>query len=143
MTMPSIQIDLPLTVAPEVKRELARNVGNIYGHTMQVNADLLTVSIHDLGVGGVWRCHDGGEPTPSALILCDIRRGRPVETRATLAQQLVDLVVETFAFDRTWLKVEFTQHAGDEMYHPHLHGFNKEWSGDERRDGDDMAVAAR
>jgi phenylpyruvate tautomerase PptA (4-oxalocrotonate tautomerase family) len=139
--MPSIQIDLPLVVAPEVKRDLARNVGNIYATTMQVNADLLTVSIHDLGEGGVWRCHDEGDPTPSALIMCDIRSGRPVETRASLAQQLIDLLVETFALGRTWLKVEFTQHAGDEMYHPHLHGFNKDWDGDERREAADLRSA--
>jgi hypothetical protein len=84
--MPSIQIDLPLIVEPDVKRDLARKVGNIYAKTMQVHADLLTVSIHDLGDGGVWRCHEEGDPTPSALIMCDIRRGRPVETRASLAK---------------------------------------------------------
>jgi phenylpyruvate tautomerase PptA (4-oxalocrotonate tautomerase family) len=130
--MPSIQIDLPLDVDPDVKRDLARNVGAIYATTMEVNADLLTVSIHDLGHGGVWRCHEDGDPTPSALIMCDIRHGRPVPTRAVLAQQLIDLRVETFDLGRTWLKVEFTQHAGDEMYHPHLHGFNKDWDVNER-----------
>jgi hypothetical protein len=30
------------------------------------------------------------------------------------------------------VKVEFTQHSGDEMYHPHLGGFNDDWTGDER-----------
>jgi hypothetical protein len=30
------------------------------------------------------------------------------------------------------LKVEFTQHDGDDMYHPHLGGFNRDWNGDER-----------
>jgi phenylpyruvate tautomerase PptA (4-oxalocrotonate tautomerase family) len=134
MTMPSIQIDLPLVVERAVKGDLARRAGSIYATTMQVNADLLTVSIHDLGEGGVWRCHENGDPTPSGLIMCDIRRGRPVETRAALAQQLIDLLVETFDLSRTWLKVEFTQHAGDEMYHPHLSGFNKDWDGDERRE---------
>lgn len=132
--MPSIQIDLPLDLTPDVKRDLARNVGTIYASTMEVNADLLTVSIHDLGQGSVWRCHEDGEPTPSALVMCDIRRGRPVETRAVLAQQLIDLLVDTLDLSRTWLKVEFTQHAGDEMYHPHLGGFNKDWEGSERDD---------
>jgi hypothetical protein len=32
------------------------------------------------------------------------------------------------------MKVEFTQHTGNEMYHPHLNGFNKDWRGDERED---------
>jgi hypothetical protein len=30
------------------------------------------------------------------------------------------------------MKVEFTQHTGNEMYHPHLNGFNKDWRGDEK-----------
>ncbi|WP_063125398.1 hypothetical protein [Nocardia fusca] len=130
--MPSIQIDLPLTSRPETKQELARRVGEIYADIMQVGMDLLTVSVHDLGEGSVWRCHEGGTPTPSALIMCDIRRGRPVHTRARLAQELIDACVEMFELDALWVKVEFTQHSGDEMYHPHLNGFNTDWTGDER-----------
>ncbi|WP_166349746.1 tautomerase family protein [Phytoactinopolyspora limicola] len=130
--MPSIQIDLPLSVTPSEKQALAQRFGAIYAEIMQVGMDLLTVSVHDLGDGGVWRCHQSGPPTPSALIMCDIRRGRPVETRATLAQSLIDALVETFDLDSLWIKVEFTQHSGDDMYHPHLGGFNVDWSGDER-----------
>ncbi|MGW7276507.1 tautomerase [Streptomyces sp. NPDC054864] len=130
--MPSIQIDLPLDAAEPTKQELARRIGKIYADHMKVNADLLTVSIHDLGQGSVWRCHEGGEPTPSALIMCDIRKGRTRETRAALAQSLIDACVDLFQLDSLWIKVEFTQHSGDEMYHPHLGGFNKDWTGDER-----------
>ena len=130
--MPSIQIDLPLAVDPTTKQTLAGHVGAIYARIMEVQMDLLTVSVHDLGEGGVWRCHESGPPTPSALIMCDIRKGRPIETRAHLAQSLIDVCLEICELDRLWMKVEFTQHAGDEMYHPHLGGFNADWSGDER-----------
>ncbi|GAB2928576.1 hypothetical protein GCM10027047_26590 [Rhodococcus aerolatus] len=87
--------------------------------------------MHDLGPGGVWRCHAGGPPTPSALVLCDISRGRPVETRTELARALVATVAARFDLDPTWIKVELTQHAGDEMFHPHLGGMNSEWRPDE------------
>lgn len=130
--MPSIQVDLPLVSDEDTKRTLAHRIGVIYGEIMQVGMDLLTVSVHDLGPGGVWRCHQSGPPTPSALIMCDVRKGRPTETRARLAQALIDAVVEVFELDALWLKVEFTQHDGDEMYHPHLGGFNTDWHGDER-----------
>ena len=56
----------------------------------------------------------------------------PVETRAALAQLLIDTCVELFGLDSLWIEVEFTQHAGDEMYHPHLGGWNNEWTGNER-----------
>jgi len=129
--MPSIQVDLPLTVDEAAKRALAQRIGQLYGEIMQVGMDLLTVSVHALGPGAVWRCHESGPPTPSGLIMCDIRKGRPVGTRARLAQALIDVCVETFALDALWLKVEFTQHDGDEMYHPQLGGFNRDWDGAE------------
>jgi phenylpyruvate tautomerase PptA (4-oxalocrotonate tautomerase family) len=130
--MPSIQIDLPLTIPADTKQALAQRIGEIYAETMQVSMDLLTVSVHDLGEGGVWRCQEAGPPTRSALIMCDIRRGRPVQTRAHLAQSLIDTCAGMFDLDPLWVKVEFTEHSGDEMYHPHLAGFNHDWAGDER-----------
>lgn len=130
--MPSIQIDLPLAADPTTKQTLAGRVGAVYSQIMEVEMDLLTVSVHDLGVGGVWRCHESGPPTPSALIMCDIRKGRSIKTRAQLAESLIDVCLEVCELDRRWMKVEFTQHAGDEMYHPHLGGFNADWGGDER-----------
>ncbi|MEC3919221.1 tautomerase family protein [Nocardia sp. CDC160] len=130
--MPSIQIDLPLTVPADTKQALAQRVGEIYAEIMQVGMDLLTVSVHDLGEGGVWRCHETGVPTPSALIMCDIRSGRPAQTRAHLARSLIEACIGMFELDALWVKVEFTQHSGDEMYHPHLSGFNTDWTGDER-----------
>jgi phenylpyruvate tautomerase PptA (4-oxalocrotonate tautomerase family) len=130
--VPSIQIDLPLVTTAEVKRDLAQQIGAVYAQIMQVGKDLLTVSVHDLGVGGIWRCHESGPPTPSALIMCDIRAGRPADVRAELARALIEVCTKTFDLDGTWVKVEFTQHTGDEMYHPHLGGWNRDWSGDER-----------
>lgn len=133
--MPSIHIDLPLTTTAPTKQALAQRFGDIYAEIMQVGADLLTVSVHDLSEGGVWRCHEAGPPTPSALIMCDIRAGRPAETRAQLARSLIDTCANLLELDTLWIKVEFTQHSGDEMYHPHLGGFNKNWTGDERPAG--------
>lgn len=130
--MPSIQIDLPLTLTAATKQALAQRVGEAYAEIMQIGLDLLTVSVHDLGEGGVWRCHETGPPTPSALIMCDIRAGRPVQTRARLARSLIDTCADMLDLDTLWTKVEFTQHSGDEMYHPHLGGFNNDWTGDER-----------
>jgi len=133
--MPSIQLDLPLTLDPATKQDLAQQVGTIYAEIMQVGLDILTISVHDLGEGAVWRCHESGPPTPSALIMCDIRKGRSYETRARLAQSLIDTLVKLFDLEALWVKVEFTQHDGDEMYHPHLGGFNTNWTGDERSSG--------
>jgi len=54
-------------------------------------------------------------PEPAACISCDVRRGRPPEQRAKLAQALIDACVETLGL-HTDIIAEFTQHPGDESF---------------------------
>jgi membrane-bound lytic murein transglycosylase len=56
---------------------------------------------------------------------------RSAETRAELVRQLIGACQDVLGWDRHRIKVEFTQHSGDEMYHPHLNGFNRDWLSDE------------
>ena len=60
-------------------------------------------------------CGDG-EPEPAAMLTCDIRRGRPPEQRAALAQALIDACVDALGLQSDRLGVEFTQHTGDELF---------------------------
>lgn len=124
--MPSLQLDVPLGLDLDTKKALAREIGAIYADVMQVRVDLITISIHDLGPGGVWRCSED-EPGPAGLLMCDIRAGRSAETRGLLARRLVEVCARLCGMEEHRLKVEFTQHSGDEMFHPHLGGFNKDW----------------
>jgi hypothetical protein len=59
--------------------------------------------------------------------MCDIRRGRSADRRARLARQLIADCHDIAGIDPERIKIEFTQHSGDEMYHPHLGGFNTDW----------------
>ena len=128
--MPSLQIDVPARLSVAAKRLLAKQFGSAYAAIMIAEPDLVTVSIHDLGEGSVWRC-GADEPQPHTLIMCDVRRGRPVETRATLARKLIEICVDVLGLDPNGVKVEFTQHSGDEMFHAQLGGFNTEWAADD------------
>ncbi|BBX40958.1 tautomerase [Mycobacterium tuberculosis variant microti OV254] len=125
--MPSLQIDVPARLESGPKRLLAKRFGLAYAATMDADPELVTVSIHDLGEGSVWRC-TADEPHPHTLIMCDVRRGRSAETRAALARQLIEICADVLGLDRCSVKVEFTQHSGDEMFHPHLGGFNTDWT---------------
>ncbi len=93
---------------------------------MQTTPDNVTVAIRELGEGGVWRCADG-EVEPAALLMCDIRRGRPPEQRAEVARALVDACVETLGLRSDRLGVEFTQHTGDELFHAER-GLAPDWT---------------
>jgi phenylpyruvate tautomerase PptA (4-oxalocrotonate tautomerase family) len=125
--VPSLQLDASARYEPETQRALAKRFGAIYAEVMQTRADIVTVAIRE---ASVWRCGDG-EPRPSALLMCDVRRGRPAATRAELSRRLIDACEELLGLDPQSIKVEFTQHDGDEMYHPQLGGFNRDWSGAE------------
>ena len=124
--MPYLQLDVPNHYPLEVKRDLARRLGEKYALIMQTKPELVTVAFRELGEGGVWCC-TAGEPEPAALLSCDIRRGRPPEQRAELGQALIEVCVETLQLSSDRIAVEFTQHTGDEMYR-HGRGWGTEWT---------------
>jgi phenylpyruvate tautomerase PptA (4-oxalocrotonate tautomerase family) len=124
--MPSLQLDVAETYDLATKRALVRSIGAIYAEVMSAEPDIVTVVVRDLGAGGVWRC-TAGDSVPAALLMCDVRRGRPAATRAELCRRLVDACQDVAGLDPSLLKIEFTQHDGDEMWHPHLGGFNHDW----------------
>jgi hypothetical protein len=113
--MPHLQLDLPSKYPLTVKRNLAKQLGDLYGVIMQTTPDLVDVSFRELGEGNVWRCDVGG-PVPSAVLICDIRAGRPSEQRARLGEALMKACVEALDLDPLHFGVEFTQHSGDEIY---------------------------
>ncbi len=113
--MPYLQLDVSNHYPADVKRALARRLGATYARIMQTTPRIVSVAIRELPEGSLWHCGDG-EPEPGAVLICDIRRGRTPEQRAELAQALVDACVEALGLRGESLPVEFTQHAGDEMY---------------------------
>jgi phenylpyruvate tautomerase PptA (4-oxalocrotonate tautomerase family) len=124
--MPYLQIDVSEPYSLAQKQRLAKRLGEIYAAKMQANVKRISIAIRELGAGGVWRCSEG-EPYQAALLMCDIRRGRPAEQRADLAKALVEACVEILGLRLDQLNVEFTQHSGDEMYHPMLGGLSADW----------------
>jgi phenylpyruvate tautomerase PptA (4-oxalocrotonate tautomerase family) len=105
--MPYLQLDLPTQHDVAKKQRLAKRFGEIYSEIMQADVKRITVAIRETGEGGVWRCSDA-EPSSAALLMCDIRRGRPAEQRAKLAQALIDACVEILGVRVERLNVEFT-----------------------------------
>jgi phenylpyruvate tautomerase PptA (4-oxalocrotonate tautomerase family) len=132
-TMPYLQLDVTRHYTVEVKRDLARRLGDEFARIMQTTPDLVTVAFRELGEGGVWRCGTG-TPEPAAQLSCDIRRGRPPEQRAALAEALIGACVDTLGLQSSRVGVEFTQHASDEMYRRER-GWAPEWSAAEGADG--------
>jgi phenylpyruvate tautomerase PptA (4-oxalocrotonate tautomerase family) len=123
--MPYLQLDTPYASSAADKRRLAKRLGDIYVRQMQADINRVTVAIRVLE-GSVWHC-GGDEPQPAGLLMCDIRRGRSAEQRAELAKLLLEACRDILGFRDDNLNLEFTQHAGDEMYHPLLGGLSDDW----------------
>lgn len=136
--MPYLQLDVNGQYTLAEKQRLAARLSATYARLMAVDIRRITVAIRELGEGSVWRiAAQGGEPEPAALLMLDIRRGRPAELRLEVAKALCADCVEILGLRADRLNVEFTQHSGDEMYHPGLGGYSPEWSPEEyEREGD-------
>jgi phenylpyruvate tautomerase PptA (4-oxalocrotonate tautomerase family) len=113
--VPYLQFDLPTEYPAETKRRLAERVGRLYAGTMQTSPAIVKVAFRELGAANLFRCTDGA-PEPVVVVMCDIRRGRPAEQRARLAAALSVAAAEELHVGADEVEVEFTQHAGDEMY---------------------------
>ena len=128
--MPYLQLDVNGHYPAEDKKRLARKLCETYSSMMTVDVRRISIAIRELGEGGVWRTIDG-EPTPVSVLMCDIRRGRSAELRMEVAKALCKDCIDILGLREDRLNVEFTQHAGDEMYHPTLGGYSPEWSKEE------------
>jgi len=136
--MPYLQLDTPFHHSVEEKKRLARRLGEIYSVEMASNVHRLTVAIRELGEGGCWRCSDG-EPYLAGILMCDIRIGRDAQMREALAWKLVRACQEVLGFTDENINLEFTQHAGDEMFHTRFGGLSDDWRPDEPDKFDKLA----
>lgn len=126
--MPYLQLDVNGSYPEDLKQRLAARMCETYASMMSVDVRRISVAIRELGAGGVWRIAEVGKlPVPVSLLMLDIRRGRPAELRMEVARALCAHCIELLGLTEDRLNVEFTQHDGDEMYHPTLGGFSPDW----------------
>ena len=125
--MPYLQLDVNDRYSADDKKRLAARLCDTYSRMMSVDIRRISIAIREVGEGGVWRMIDG-EPVPVAVLMCDIRRGRPADLRMEAAKALCGDCIDVLGLRQDRLNVEFTQHAGDEMYHPTLGGYSPEWT---------------
>ena len=130
--MPYLQLDVNSRYATDVKRRLAASMSETYARMMSVDIRRISVAIRELGDGGVWRIvEEGRPPEPVSVMMLDIRQGRTAELRMEVAKALCAICIEALGLREDRLNVEFTQHSGDEMYHPALGGYSPDWKAGE------------
>jgi len=128
--MPYLQLDVPYAYPADVRHRLAQCLGDRFADIMQTTPDRVIVAFRQLAEGALVRC-GSGNPEPAAVLKCDIRRGRPAQQRAELARALIDACVMILGLHLSQLSVEFTQHAGDEIFEAGA-GWAGEWTAAEQ-----------
>jgi phenylpyruvate tautomerase PptA (4-oxalocrotonate tautomerase family) len=131
--MPYLQLDVNGQHPAADKKRLAKQLSETYARMMSVDIRRISIAIREVAGaqgGGVWRMVDG-EPEQVSVLMCDIRRGRSAELRLEVAKALCRDCIDILGLREDRLNVEFTQHSGDEIYHPTLGGYSPEWAEDE------------
>ena len=124
--MPYLHLDLPLTVAPADRAEIAGRLARLYADVMETNPERVTVAFRELGENGVLRTGSDGTPETVVMVQCDIRRGRPPEQRERLGEAVADLLADALGWPVGRIVLEFTQHAGDEFWREG--GLGSDWT---------------
>jgi len=128
--MPYIQLDLPGTYPADMKKRLARKLGDIYCDIMQARSRIVNIGFRELGINNMFRAGHT-EPTPVCVITCDIRQGRGTEQRHKLAAALVDSCEAELGSPEGGYTVTFTQHPGNEIFRDGK--FSQDWRASEGR----------
>ncbi len=126
--MPYLQLDVNGHYPAADKQRLAASISATYASMMSVDIRRISVAIRELGEGGLWRITAAGNaPEPVSVLMLDIRKGRTADLRMDVAKALCAHCIDILGLRKDRLNVEFTQHDGDEMYHPALGGYSPDW----------------
>lgn len=113
--MPYLHLNLPGRHAAEAKRALAERLCRLYADVMQTQTWRPNIGMAELGEDNLFRLGPDGLDA-IAMVLVEVRAGRPAEQRLRLARGIVDACVEILGLNRSTVFVEFTAHVGEEMF---------------------------
>jgi phenylpyruvate tautomerase PptA (4-oxalocrotonate tautomerase family) len=137
--MPYLHLDVPVAVTPGERAGLAARLAHVYADVMETNPERVTVAFRELGENGVLRIGPDGVPEPVVMVNCDVRRGRPPEQRERLGGAVAAVLEDVLGWPPRRTVLEFTQHAGDEVWRST--GLGTDWSPAEAHDGGHDATA--
>jgi len=114
--MPHLQFEINRHLADAEKISFAEEVRQLFSEVMDTGTDHISISIrefdtHNLSIGRV------SEPEKGiALVNADIREGRTMEQRRTLALGFMDLLEKTWKIPREHMYVTLTEHKGEDFH---------------------------
>lgn len=114
--MPHLQIEINKTLGDAIKIEIASRFKNLFSEIMDTGTDHISTSIREFGtynldIGRV-KDHNAGV----ALVNADIREGRTLEQRRSLALGFMETLHEVLEIPQEQMYVTFTEHKGEDFH---------------------------
>ncbi|MEW8288440.1 MAG: hypothetical protein AB2697_20865 [Candidatus Thiodiazotropha endolucinida] len=114
--MPHLQFEVNKMITDIEKQAIASQVCSLFAEVMDTGTDHIAVSIHELGthnlsIGRVKEPEKG-----VAVINADIRDGRNIEQRRTLALGFMEILNKTLDIPKQHTYVTFTEHKGEDFH---------------------------
>ncbi len=114
--MPHLQFDINRPLEKADKIAFAQQVRTLFAEVMDTGTDHIGISIrefgtHNLSVGRVKEPEKG-----VALVNADIREGRTLEQRRTLALGFMNLLHQRWDIPKAHMYVTFTEHKGEDFH---------------------------
>jgi phenylpyruvate tautomerase PptA (4-oxalocrotonate tautomerase family) len=116
--MPHLQFEINQNITDEAKISMAEQARQLFSDVMDTGTDHISISIrefdtYNLSIGRVKEPQKG-----VALVNADIREGRTMEQRRSLALGFMDLLYRILDIPREHMYVTLTEHKGEDF---HLH----------------------
>ena len=114
--MPHLQFEINRPLGDAQKIGFAEQARALFARVMDTGTDHVSISIrqwgtHDLSIGRARQPEKG-----VALVNADIREGRTLQQRRTLALGFMELLEKTWQIPREQMYVTFTEHKGEDFH---------------------------
>ena len=114
--MPHLQFEINRHIPDATKVELAERVRQLFAEVMDTGTDHISISIHECGTHDLSLGRVQDPEKGIVLVDADLRRGRTLEQRRTLALGFIALLQELLQIPPEHVYLTFTEHPGEDFH---------------------------
>ena len=114
--MPHLQFEINRHIPDATKVELAERVRQLFAEVMDTGTDHISISIHECGTHDLSLGRVQDPEKGIVLVDADLRIGRTLDQRRTLALGFIDLLQELLQIPAEHVYITFTLHPGEDFH---------------------------
>ena len=114
--MPHLQFEINQKMTDGEKKSFSERVRKLFSDVMDTGTDHVSISIREFGT---YNLSIGRVKEPEkgiAVVNADIRNGRSMDQRRTLALGFIELIIKTMNIPKEHIYVTLTEHKGEDFH---------------------------